>query len=158
MHCALPLEDCRDAFGVARLNGSAAFTELEQGHIQSAAHRWNLFAGHEVVTVRTRRDSLFCTIVSETEPIAENVQGRFMGLTGTIRIGPSFRCSADKPEERDPQCFEALVMHEMGHLLGLDHLPAGASGIMQPAGAALDFSEADRNACRAAGICLSGEL
>lgn len=149
-------EDCKDDQGIAQVSVDLAFTEMEQASIFRAADRWNTFANHLVLVVRvTGGNHITCTVFYSTKDDlgdGRNWQGVEHGATGNIEIARSLSCNGEERSRWLP-CFEAIVMHEMGHLLGLSHLPPGAKGIMQGIGAALDFSEADRRVCEDMGVC-----
>lgn len=151
---ACAAEDCKDASGIARVHVSPLFPSDEQDHIQNALNRWNAFAGHTVVTGAREEYGVTCNILNASNPIAPNIQGRFQHATGNISIGPVFRCSG---VARDGMCLEALVLHEVGHMLGFDHHPPGVAGVMQNPGVTLDFTDADLLACLAAGVCVGDE-
>lgn len=152
--CYIPREDCKNSHDVAVMHASAQFTEVEQAHIQFAAARWQVFAGHEVVAVEAGSQSSTCTI--SRGPLTPPRIGEFRHETGDIVIDPNYSCDGNHTTNYMP-CFEALVMHEMGHLLGLGHLPEGQEGIMRAAAGALDFTASDRAECVAAGVCLGAK-
>ncbi len=148
--CFFPQEDCLNSAGVAVLNASPKWSVEEQTHLQNAANRWNAFAKREVIAVRPNTSGPTCTIFEEQPP--PPAIGYFKGRSGNILIAPLYSCAS--PLGKDMACFEAIAMHEMGHLLGLGHLPEGEDGIMRATTGALDFSDADHEACVNSGICV----
>lgn len=61
-------------------------------------------------------------------------------------------CSEEDPMFRS-SCAQALYMHEIGHSLGLPHLPEGEIGIMSEFDrSSFALTEADRALCRRAGL------
>lgn len=146
-------EDCKDDEGVARVHADPRFPPAEQASIQSATHRWNAFAGHVVILAEANTYNFVCTIIDSAD---SNVDGKAQGveeeLTGNIKIASVFSCNGEQFGRYLP-CFEALVLHEMGHLLGMKHLSPGVDGVMRPVGTSLDFTQGDRMQCLAIDLC-----
>ncbi len=150
-------EDCQDDDHIARIHADPTFSDEEQEGILRAADRWNTFTNHIVILVQVRSTHLFtCNIInSSKEDVGDgkNYEGVERNATGNIEIASSFNCNGE-PRARELVCFEAIVMHEMGHLLGFAHLPPGVDGIMRGSGgASLDFTDGDRRACESLGLC-----
>ncbi len=148
-------EECKNLEGIAVVHVDPRFSVEEAFSIGRASLRWNLFAGHPVIETRRHGEPLpICTIIdSPAVAPVPNAQAVTHHGTGNIEIGSALSCSGE-PVNSDPKCFEAIVMHEMGHLLGLPHHTDGVDGIMRgTGGASLDFTDADRRACEAFDVC-----
>lgn len=149
-------EDCQDEQGITRVHADPSFSDSEQDGIQQATFRWNLLAKRVAVLAQARSYASHCTIInSSKEDVGDGKgwEGVERGATGNIEIARILNCNGE-PRSRDLPCFEAVVMHELGHLLGLGHHADGVDGIMRgTGGAALDFTDNDRRACEAIGVC-----
>ncbi len=126
-----------------------SFTPEQQEWIEESSVRWNKWAGRQVTSVRpgysrgcfitagkTRNDQAIGEEHSNSQNIVIDVDDltRFRALT----------------RER----FEGIVMHEMGHALGLNHVGKDGEALMATAGG-LDFTEQDRLECIKREVCLT---
>jgi len=88
--------------------------------------------------------------------------GPFLGarrkLDGSIFLAPRrMEWSAPGCAAKVGDCVEAVTLHEVGHVLGLGHSPLPS--VMAADGPLLlEFTETDRGACVAAGVCDAAAL
>lgn len=54
--------------------------------------------------------------------------------------------------DRVPELYP-VVLHELGHAVGMDELPPGRAGVMCSPNPAWKFTDADREECRRVGLC-----
>lgn len=152
-------EDCRDDSGIARVHVDQDLPAEKRIAVYSAARRFNALANRTVITVDDRKSDT-CTVSQSTDDLlgaeddGDNPVGVAQGSTdhysGNILLS-RLRSCVGEPYADDVRCFESVVMHEMGHLLGMNHTTAG---VMINGGAAYDYSPEDLAECRRAGICL----
>ena len=57
------------------------------------------------------------------------------GVIGTWRRSEIVWHSADRVRQTDEEWFESTLAHELGHVLGLSHVPSSSGFVMLPAGA-----------------------
>lgn len=152
--CTLPAESCRDDRGIAAIGIGDGLSLEEQARVRSAAARWNAFAHRTVIEVTERDAGDRCVVRGRETPFPDGRLANFSHESGIISIAPVFKCAVEEAMGRSPDCFEAFITHEMGHLLGLDHHEGWTPGVMRGSGGAtVCFSEADRAVCVDAGVC-----
>lgn len=156
--CTVAQRDCVGFDGAAHLTVHSDFPDLELAAMDRAADRWEAFAGRRVVELSRGNDDS-CTVLrayvkSLTLPDGTTAIARYDGGAKVIEVAEETNCHGDTPGQRDLACLETVMMHEMGHVLGLSHLRSGVDGIMRGSGGtAADFTPADHEACVVAGVC-----
>lgn len=138
----LGCSDRADCNGV--YTASDQFDAAEWAKMKSAASRWAAFAGRPVsISLGTGNTCHIAPVaqITDIDP-GQTVGGENYAHTGNIAVSES---------GRDPQRFEQVVLHEMGHGFGLQHI-ADPNAVMHII-AGVDFNEADREECRAVGAC-----
>ncbi len=141
--CDYPALDC-SPWG---LSVSDSFSPRHHQAIRNASARWNAFTGTKVTHVNEGpRD--FCEL-RPSQALAPNA--RLHMESGVVEVRTWLACEDGVPYSEDLACFEVTVMHEMGHVLGFEHM---GNGIMRgTGGAAPDFTASDRDQCVALRIC-----
>ncbi len=144
---------CRDPVGTLHLAiDERAFSADDRAHLLSAIQRWNVFAGGpDVIAATFTAADGPCRIFRE--PLPSGMCGAHARTTGSIRLTPNCECVHTVAWPPEASCFESVAMHEMGHALGMAHLPDGQQGIMRAGLGAWDFTEADRLECLRIGLC-----
>lgn len=137
----LPIEQAEQTFTV----DPDEWTDTQLSEIYSAAARWNTLAGRELVHIELL-DGVQSVRHIRKATLAEHNVGAHNERFDTIRV--------DVEQAKDT--FETVVMHELGHALGMDHVPD--SGVMHAVvdGSVHDFTRADRRECVRVGVCLRG--
>lgn len=126
-----------------------ALPDAQRASLERACERWNVLAHHRVLElegVGERATRIVRPHPFPIDGIAAQAQER---PGGVVLVSDDIRC-VDAPGPNDPRCVEAVIMHELGHVLGLPHV---SRGVMQEEGATLEFTDEDRAACEAAGVC-----
>lgn len=122
------------------------FTPAEKTWIHESAERWNTFASHNVINVRPGYDDV-CTIIIEDVP--KTYSGTHSPNDGIIRIDRERLKQIAYNKRR----FESVVMHEMGHSLGFDHIGVKQADALMSWASADDFTEIDWFECLNKNIC-----
>lgn len=125
---------------------SPVFDEVHRAAIVRACARWNDIAGREAVQVNGIEDRERMVIRSAEFPVdGVDAQG-FHDEHGVLLVADVYVCGTDT----SIRCFEAIVMHELGHLMGVEHVQ---HGVMQESNVPVDVTDEDRAACARAPFC-----
>lgn len=122
------------------------FTEEQQIWIQNSAMRWNNWVGYTVAAVHPGKQHACIIHAGKTDKPTAIGQLRKPEHSITVNLE---RMKLLKILNQ--AAFEGVVMHEIGHSLGYDHIENGQA-LMAPAGAQ-DFTELDRIQCIKIGMC-----
>ena len=121
--------------------------------VRAAFAKWNALAGHEVARLEEGDpDDTTCSVrLDETT-------GDHLGLwshsDGSIALSPErMRTSAPRCYAAMDDCVEATMMHELGHGLGLGHVPEAPAVMASEGMLVLEFRDADLAECARAGVC-----
>ena len=117
------------------------FSETQIRAIHTAAGKWNAIANesHQISI-----EDCASNVIEFRSSLLNGADGGWGKLSGDIHILAGV----------DDARFEHLILHEMGHGLGLcleEHLPAPA--VMDEHASVLEFTEKDLEACRHVGAC-----
>lgn len=120
-----------------------------------AAERWNEIAGREAVVVNGigRRDEYLVKEVRFPLPGIPAGPGNagYYADVGLVLVAEDAICPSMPNHGRgDIRCFEAIVMHEMGHMMSVEHVE---HGVMQEVNLLPDTTDEDRAACMRAFFC-----
>lgn len=129
----------------------------EQQIIRESVARWNAFAGYEAIFIDgiAMESNSACLIRPQYDweevglDESPNRVGTYQSHDGVIRIKYSddLKLNVDR--------FSTVVVHEMGHALGLGHISkTGDLMSVQYNSNVLDFTERDRDMCVVSGVCL----
>lgn len=124
----------------------ADFTEEQQEWIENSASRWNNWVGYRLIKVSPgNRNSCIIRngITSDPSKIGQDSHPKEVILVNLERLS--------NLNHLDQAHVEAVVMHELGHSLGYDHIENGKA-LMAPVGA-LDFTDLDRVECIKHNMC-----
>lgn len=135
----LPPEQVEQAFFV----DPAEWTDQELTQIYSAAARWNTLAGHELVRIELLDGEQSVRHIRKSSLPEHNV-GMHNPRLDNIRIDVA----------QAGGTFETVLVHELGHALGMAHIDE--RGIMFPVvdGSVRDFTQGDREECLRVRVCL----
>lgn len=130
------------------IHGDTRFSKSERALIQSAAAAWGIFThGRAKLTfVWDLDDESLQDLADRPMIVRSNKAARVPDCGGNVdgdvmRIVPAV-C---------PDTY-ACTLHEMGHYLGIGHVPYPHS-VMSARGQVRQFSSADREACVGVGLC-----
>lgn len=99
---------------------SGKFTENEKRSIYSAANRWNLVLGKQIITFGDSR------MFIDKQPTSSFPNPRFQGLTNLQWMGPVItEVIITINQDKIGIDLESVMVHEFGHAIGLQHLDAG---------------------------------
>lgn len=127
------------------------FTAEQKTWIHNAASRWNNWTDRPISAVRPGYNDI-CSINVGSPKDNPNAIGSAHSRTQNILIDVEDMRARNILNQ---EVFEGVVMHEIGHTLGYDHLDGkNSTGLMSPAGTK-DFTERDRIACIKHGMCLT---
>lgn len=134
--------------GSFRIDDSSNFTQPQRADIAIAAYRWNTFLGYGYFSVK---DDGKCPVLKQdldATLIAEFDQ-QYPSISMDIPLLIQSNWASDTK-------FQVVVMHEMGHSIGMRHVDAGPHGAIMGRDtntASDDFTEADKQECRRIGFC-----
>lgn len=132
-----------------RLWVSPQFSATQRVAVERACGRWNEVAGRTAIIVDGIGDRDRMVVRPARYPIdGIDAQG-FHAEHGVLLIADKLVCASGETEA-DIRCFEANVIHETGHVMGVPHV---SHGIMQEWNVELELSDEDRAACKAATYC-----
>lgn len=137
--CAPPRKECNGRFNVDPGFSAGFYRSIYRSEI-----RWNEFSKKKVVFTDGTGDT--CTIKptttdSQLHADLEEESGPWLGLQHA-ETGNIFLCT-DVTAEALP--FETMVLHELGHTVGMRHVPGHA--IMSEDDPALNFTDEDHIEC-----------
>lgn len=143
LYCA----GCAAASDGAGFEVTGEWSADERADLDAAAARLAAFTGRSVdLTGGDRR----------VAPMAlpAGTVGHAFADTRTVAVDRA-QLAATCAATPDPSaCRQAIFAHELGHAVGLVHLPAGEHGIMSDGHLmAYDFTGADRAMCKREGVC-----
>ena len=141
--CASPgAMDDESSVAVAMTIDPTEWTDTQLVSIFHAADRWNTLGGHQLVQL-TVVDGPRARHHIRPATLPEHYSGMHSPALDTIRI--------DVSQAEDN--FETVVVHELGHAMGMEHIPV--AGIMYTVvdGSIRDFTAADRGECERVGWC-----
>jgi len=129
--------DCEGRFGL-----DPSFSDDDVVTIKAALARYTSWSGDRVEVTGFGTDGA-CGIVK----LPPRSRSRHDDWDGNINL--DFTAFEDEPGR------QAVVLHETGHSFGLQHLPAGATGVMAGIAADIrvDFTVYDLDECHRAGHC-----
>lgn len=122
-----------------------SFTSDEIIWIKNGFNRWNNWVGYNIVTVVPGNKN-YCSI--DIEQLNDNRVGQIVLRTNSISIDI---IKLKKYNNYNQIKFESVIMHEIGHSLGFNHVDQNGS-LMSPIGG-LDFTVDDRIQCINLKLC-----
>lgn len=129
---------------------SGSFNEEETANLRAVEVRILAFTGQPIEYRAIDTDD--CKHPCETEG---QVAGCYQNFTGEVVIRPTrFDACEEQAGASYDACFQLILMHETLHSFGLEHVME--RGVMnKETSGALDFTEADRRACKLADVAYS---
>lgn len=130
------------------------WTSIELQSMRLAARDWNEFSGRDIVHIEERNNTnqKQCQIKPGTT-FSNNDEkaGVFRFMSGEIEINTSEIRERSLPEDYS-RILYAVILHEIGHGLGMDHVK-GIHNIMYPEVGHTKWGAEDWNECVDMGIC-----
>lgn len=133
------LLSCGGEFGRETCEGSFQVEPALAADAVAARERWNDFLGEKHFHVSTEEGRCHI-VIGKIDTIS---YGHYHPETGEIVI------DWGKIGQEPASLRQSVIMHELGHSIGLPHLSAGHDGIMAPASGP-QFTEWDRQAVEGA--------
>lgn len=133
----------------------AALAPQLLGELDATVASWERFSGRPGSLVLSSDHAPSCVVraVLARDWAPPTEAGLYDPATGDVTIVVDLMPSCvDAPAWAGP-CLGPLLLHELGHGMGVGHLPAGESGIMNAHTMSSFWSAADRRACVTAGAC-----
>lgn len=152
--CKSPVRCARDDQGVFSVAVSTAFSPSKQAEILRAEGNWNEFIGRTTIFTFQSSERSACMIEPQPFPLQKLEDGSLQHIPGVHGHGlvylevPSKGLPEDSPEEL--ASFYRFALHEMGHIIGLNHTQV--AGVMAPV-PSTSFTDSDREECLRVRIC-----
>lgn len=150
--CTSEEPTCRGEDGIAVMNyDPASFTSEELARFPAVEMKWNAFAGHRVV--RFEADAAASGACTVRKNPAYGVGKEHLGRESAqgIDVGVPYDCQTVLLQGVD--CFEAIVLHETGHAIGIHGHTVDDSSVMYKQTRSIYFGAGDEQMCTHAGIC-----
>lgn len=111
--------------------------------LHASAQAWNEIAGRTAVTLNPGPGEM-CHI-APVDSLGEDVGGEMRVATGNI--------SVIRKRVTRPDALQIILMHELGHGLGLDHVGSRGALMYAEVNELSAFGAADLAECQAVGVC-----
>jgi hypothetical protein len=146
MGCADP-DPCNVDGMIVMTYAASQYSDEELAAFPQAVVAWNAATGHEVLRLNPDEEATTCTVHRVTS--VEGHLAKSNKQVGEIVLPTTYDCG--HTSWTPAECFRAMLTHEAGHMIGLNHVD-DRTAVMFHQAESWTPNETDRAECVAAGL------